>query len=111
MAIEESQECLLRTILVSISGRDVVESQIRELTEEREIGLEMGLETVETPKARIDEREGDHRGRRAWDKKHGILVHEIAVGKLLPDGSGVALRREIFLIDSKLFGEVANLFL
>src|SRR5437867_4356137 len=71
----------------------------------------MGLETVETPKAGIDKREGNHRGRRAWDKKHRELVDEIAVGKLLPDGSGVTLSREIFLVDCKLFGEVANLLL
>src|SRR6266700_6562538 len=93
MAIEEPQERVLRTFLVGISRRDVVKSQIRKLTEEREIGLEMRVETVETPQARIDEREGDHRGRRAWDNEHRELVDEIAVGKLLPDGSGVALRR------------------
>jgi hypothetical protein len=79
------------------------------LAEEREIGLEVRVQTVETAQAGIDEREGDHRGRRAWDKKHRELIHEIAVGELLPDGSGVALRREVFLVDCQLLGEVANL--
>jgi len=111
MAIEEPQEGVLRTLLVCISRRDVVKSQIRKLAEEREIRLEVRVETVETPKARIDEREGNHRGRRAWDKKHRELVDEIAVGKLLPNSSGIAFCGEIFLVDSKLLGEVANLFL
>src|SRR6266481_752364 len=111
MAIEEPQEPLLRTLLVGLSRRDVVKSQIRELAEEREIGLEVRLETGETPKAGIDEREGNHRGRRARDKKHRELVHEIAVGKFLPDGPGIALHREIFLADCELLGEVANLLL
>src|SRR6266581_4891327 len=111
MAIEELQERVLRTFLVGISRRDVVKSQIRKLAEEREIGLEVRVETVETPQARIDEREGDHRGRRAWDKKHRELIDEIAVSELLPDGSGVALSREIFLVDCKLLGEVPNLLL
>src|SRR5258708_32178626 len=104
MAIEELHERLLRTDLIGFSRRDVVESQIRELGEEREISLEMRVETVETPQARIDEREGDNRGRRAWDNEHRELVDEIAVGKLLPDGSGVALRRSLFLLDFKLVG-------
>ncbi len=111
MAIEEPQKHFLRTFLVDISRSNVMESQIRELGEEREISLEMRVETVETPQARIDEREGDHRGRRAWDNEHRKLVDEIAVGELVPDGSGVALRREILLVDSKLLGEVANLVL
>src|SRR5207245_10482954 len=111
MAIEEPQERVLRTVLLGISRRNVVESQIRELTKEREIGLQVRVETVETPKTRIDEREGNHRGRRAWDKKHRELIDEIAVGELLPDGSGVALRREILLVDCELLGEMANLLL
>src|SRR6266581_9397284 len=111
MAIEEPQKHFLRTFLVDISRSNVMESQIRELGEERKIGLEMRVETVETPQARIDEREGDHRGRRAWDKKHRELIDEIAVSELLPDGSGVALSREIFLVDCKLLGEVPNLLL
>jgi hypothetical protein len=60
------------------------------MADRKEIGLEMGVETVETPKDKIDEREGNHRGRRAWDKKHRGLVDEIAVGKLLPNSSGIA---------------------
>ena len=111
MAIEESQERLLRTLLIGLPGRDVVEPQVRQLAEEREIGLEVRVQTVETAKAGIDKGEGDHRGGRAWDKKHREFIDEIAVGELLPDGSGVALRREVFLVDCELIGEVVNLLL
>lgn len=80
MVIEESHERLSRAFLVGIPRCNVVKSDARQLAEEREISLKMGVETVETLKARIDEREGDHRGRGLGEKKHGKLVDEIAVG-------------------------------
>jgi hypothetical protein len=111
VVIEESHERLSRAFLVGIPRCNVVKSDARQLAEEREISLKMGVETVETLKARIDEREGDQRGRGLGEKKHGKLVDEIAVGELLPDSSRIALGREIFLIDLQLLGEVADLLL
>ena len=111
MAIEKSQERQLRAFLIGIPSRNVVKSHARELAEEREIGLQMGVETVETLKAGIDEREGDHRGRGLGNKKHREFVDKIAIGEPLLDGSSIALGREIFLVDAELFSEVADLVL
>jgi len=71
----------------------------------------MGVETVETLKARINEGEGDHRGRALGNKEHREFVDEIAIGEVPLDGSGIALGGEIFLIDPQLLGEVAHLLL
>jgi hypothetical protein len=93
MAIEEPEECLLRTLLEVISRRDVVESEIIKLAEDGEISIEVDLKTVETPEARINKRKRDHRGRGLGDEKHRKFVDEVAVGEPLPDGSGIALGR------------------
>ena len=102
---------MLRTLVEGISRRDVVESQAGKLAEEGEIGTEVGLKTVETPKARIDKREGDHRGRGLGNKKHRKFIDKISVGEPLSDGSRIALGREVFLVDSELLSEIANLLL
>jgi len=111
MAIEESQERLLCAFLIGIPRRNIVKSHARESAVKRKIGLQMGVETVETLKTRIDEREGGHRERSVGEKKHRELVDEIAIGEPLLYGSGIALGREIFLIDAELPGEVAELLL
>ncbi len=70
----------------------------------------MGLETVEAFKTGINESEGDHRGSSEIRQDvHGELVHEIAVGVPLTDGSGVTLGRQIFLFDAELLGKETDL--
>jgi len=55
----------------------------------------MGLETLEAFKARVNKGEGDHRGKSRIRKEiHGELVHKIAIGMPLADGTSVTLGRQ-----------------
>src|SRR6202140_5046887 len=72
----------------------------------------MCLETTQAFEAGIDETECHHRGRRSLGVvEHGEFIDEIAVGKVVLDGPGIALGRKDFLVDSKLVAEVAELLL
>src|SRR5713101_8211909 len=106
MALEETHEQLPSFVLVRVPCCDVVKIQLGKLAEERNVCVQVGLETVEAFEAGINEREGGHRGRRGIrQEEHGKLVDEIAVGEPLADGSGVTLGRQIFLIHAELLGE------
>ena len=110
MAIKLAHEYLPRPVVVSFPCRDVVKPHALELEEQRQVGLKMGLGTVEAFKARINEREGHHRGRRGVRQQiHWELVDEIAIGMPLADGTGVTLCRQIFLVDAELLGEETDL--
>src|SRR5207245_3210999 len=74
--------------------------------EETRIGQQMGLETVQDAKSGIDEREGNHRGREgAGTEEHGELVHKIALGRSVVNGSGVTLPGQEFFRDVQSLAE------
>src|SRR6267143_779133 len=72
--------------------RNVDEPYLGKRFEQTSISQQMGLETVQDAKSGIYEREGSHRGREgAREKEHRELVHEIALGRSVVNGSGVTL--------------------
>src|SRR5205807_5987063 len=72
--------------------RNIDEPYLGKRFEQTSIGQQMGLETVQDAKSGIDEGEGNHRGSEgAGTEEHRELVHEIALGRSVVNGSGVAL--------------------
>src|SRR5712692_7811039 len=107
-----SRKKLLRAFEVRVAGRDVIQTDLRELRKKGQVGVHVCLEAIQAFKAGIDETECHHRGRRSLGVvEHGEFVHEIAVGEAVLDGPGIALGGEDFLIDSELVAEVAQLLL
>src|SRR6266481_1389882 len=90
--------------------RNIDEPHLGKRFEQTSISQQMGLETVQDAKSGIDEREGDHRGREgAGTEEHGELVHEIALGRSVVNGSGVTLPGQEFFRDVQLLAEVVQL--
>src|SRR5438309_1353648 len=90
----------------------LVETELRELGEKRQVSIQMSLEAIHTFKPRIDETEGHHRGERDGGVvKHGEFVDEIAVGEIALDSPGVAFVGQEFLADSQLVAEERELLL
>lgn len=111
VAVEDTQEEVFGMLPVLLMGRDVVETQLGKLEKEWAVGIQMGLETVETFKARINERKGDHRWCRGIPRQeHREFVDEVTVGELAADGAGIVLGRQVFLVDPQSLGEEADLF-
>src|SRR6516165_348808 len=111
VAVEETQEEVFGLLPVLLLGSDVVETQLGKLEKERGVGIQMGLETVQAFKPRINERKGNHR----WiggipRQEHRKFVDEVTVGELAANGSGIALGRQVFHVDPQLLGEQADLF-
>src|SRR5437016_1076148 len=89
--------------------RNVDEPYLGKRFEKTSISQQMGLETVQDAKSGIDEREGSHRGREgAREKEHRELVHEIALGRSVVNGSGVTLLGQEFFRDVQLLAEVVQ---
>src|ERR1700722_11503954 len=92
------------------TGGNIDEPYLGKRFEKTSISLQMGLETVQDAKSGIDEGEGNHRGREgARREEHGELVHEIALGRCVVNGSGVTLSGQEFFRDVQLLAEVVQL--
>src|SRR6266480_5078945 len=89
--------------------RNIDEPYLGKRFEQTSISQQMGLETVQDAKSGIYEREGNHRGREGTGtEEHGELVHEIALGRSVVNGSGVTLPGQEFFRDVQLFAEVVQ---
>src|SRR5207247_6945805 len=89
--------------------RNIDEPYLGKRFEQTSISQQMGLETVQDAKSGIDEREGNHRGREgAGTEEHRELVHKIALGRSVVNGSGVPLPGQEFFRDVQLFAEVVQ---
>src|SRR5204863_7461695 len=94
------------------TSRNIDEPHLGKRFEQTSISQQMGLETVQDAKSGIDERQGNHRGREgAGKEEHGELVHEIALGRSVLDGSGVTLPWQEFSQDVQLLAEVVQFVL
>src|ERR1700682_205343 len=90
--------------------RNIDEPYLGKRFEKTSISQQMGLEIVQDAKSGIDEREGNHRGREgAGTEEHGELVHKIALGRSVVDGSGVAFHGQEFFREGQLLTEVVQL--
>src|SRR5580700_4039655 len=68
--------------------RNIDEPYLGKRFEQTSISQQMGLETVQDAKSGIYKREGNHRGRKGDGREeHGELVHKIALGRPVLDGS------------------------
>src|SRR5712664_1449615 len=89
--------------------RNIDEPHLGKRFEQTSISQQMGLETVQNAKSGIDEGEGNHRGREgAGTEEHGELVHEIALGCSVGNGSGVTPPRQEFFREGQLLAEVVQ---
>src|SRR6266478_2105423 len=89
--------------------RNIDEPHLGKRFEQTSIGQQMGLETVQDAKPGVDVREGNHRGREGTGtEEHGELVHEVALGRSVVNGSGVALPGQEFFRDVQLLAEVVQ---
>src|SRR4029077_7093344 len=89
--------------------RNIDEPYLGKRFEETRISQQMGLEAVQDAKSGIDEGEGNHRGREgAGREEHGKLVHEIALGRCVVNGSGVTLSGQEFFRDVQLLAEAVQ---
>src|SRR6267143_939897 len=89
--------------------RNIDEPHLGKRFEQTSISQQMGLETVQDAKSGIYEREGSHREREgAREEEHRELVHEIALGRSVVDGSGVALLGQECFRDVQLLAEVVQ---
>src|SRR6267143_3631727 len=90
--------------------RNIDEPYLGKRFEQISISQQMGLETVQDAKSGIYEREGNHRGIEGAERKeHGELVHEIALGRSVVNGSRVPLPGQEFFRDVQLLAEVLQL--
>src|SRR5437762_12085805 len=86
------QKGFSRSLELRRTRRNIDEPYLGKRFEQTSISQQMGLETVQDAKSGIYEREGSHRGREgAREKEHRELVHEIALGRSVVNGSGVTL--------------------
>src|SRR6266481_5849850 len=89
--------------------RNIDEPYLGKRFEQTSISQQMGLETVQDAKSGIDEGEGNHRGREgAGKEEHGELVHKIALGRPVVNGSGVTLPGQEFFREVQLLAEVVQ---
>src|SRR6266446_10620325 len=89
--------------------RNIDEPYLGKRFEQTSISQQMGLETVQNAKSGIDEGEGNHRGREGTGtEEHGELVHEVALGRCVVNGSGVTLPGQEFFRDVQLLAEVVQ---
>src|SRR5260221_22492 len=89
--------------------RNIDEPYLGKRFEQTSISQQMGLETVQDAKSGIDEGEGNHRGREgAGTEEHGELVHKIALGRSVVNGSGIPLPGQEFFRDVQLLAEVVQ---
>src|SRR5204863_9995155 len=89
-----------RSLELRWTRRNIDEPYLGKRFEQTSISQQMGLETVQDAKSGIYEREGNHSGREGAERKeHGELVHEIALGRSVLDGSGVTLPGQEFIRD------------
>src|SRR5258708_3311140 len=89
--------------------RNIDKPHLGKRFEETRISQQVGLETVQNAKSGIYEREGDHRGREgAGTEEHGKLVHKIALGRSVVNGSGVPLPGQEFFRDVQLLAEAVQ---
>src|SRR6267143_807035 len=110
--LERPMKQLLGALEIRVAGCDVVETELRELREERQVRIQMRPEAIHAFKPRINETEGRHRRKRdARVIKHREFIHEIAVGGVALDGPRVALVWQDFLVDSQLITEERELLL
>src|SRR5580704_12239607 len=90
--------------------RNIDEPYLGKRFEKTSISQQMGLETVQDAESGIYEGEGNHRGREgAGREEHGELIHEIALGRGVLNGSGVTLAGQEFFRDVQLLAEVVQL--
>src|SRR5437762_4796655 len=103
------QKGFSRNLELRWTRRNIDEPYLGKRFEQTSIRQQMGLETVQNAKSGIDEREGNHRGREgAGREEHGELVHEIALGRSVGNGSGVPLPGQEFFRDVQLLAEVVQ---
>src|SRR5437660_357157 len=89
--------------------RNIDEPHLGKRFEKTSISQQMGLETVQDAKSGIDEREGNHRGREGTGtEEHGELVHKIALGRSVVDGSGEAFHGQELFREVQLLAEVVQ---
>src|SRR3984893_9494049 len=89
--------------------RNIDEPYFGKRFEKTSISQQMGLETVQDAKSGIDESEGNHRGREvAGTEEHGELVHKIALGRSVVNGSGVTLPGQEFFRNVQLLAEAVQ---
>src|SRR5258706_6265089 len=101
---------LLRSLEIRVAGCNVVETELRELREKRQVRIQVSPEAVHAFKPRIDETERHHRGdRRRRVVEHREFVDEIAVGEVALDRPRVTLVWQDFLVDSHLVTEGSEL--
>src|SRR5437667_453090 len=106
-AAYSGQKGFSRNLELRRTRRNIDEPYLGKRFEKTSISQQMGLETVQDAESRIDEREGNHRGREgAGREEHGELVHEIALGRSVVNGSGVTLPGQEFFRDVQLLAEV-----
>ncbi len=109
LSSEGGQKGFPRRFELRWTRRNVDEPYLGKRFEQTSISQQMGLETVQDAKSGIYEREGNHRGREGAERKeHGELVHEIALGRSVLDGSGVTLHGQEFFRDVQLLAEVVQ---
>jgi hypothetical protein len=98
-------EQLLGTLEIRVSGCNVVETELRQLREKRQVRVQMSPEAVHAFKPRIDETECHHRGKRNGRVvEHGKFIDEIAIGEVALDSPGVAFVGQDFLVDALIPG-------
>src|SRR5256885_15024969 len=97
------------TLELRWTRRNIDEPQLGKCFEQTSISQQMGLETIQDAKSGIDEREGNHRGSEgAGREEHGELVHKIALGRSVVNGSGVTLPGQEFFREVQLLAEVVQ---
>ena len=105
-------EHLFCALEVRVACRHIVQTKLWQSSEQRQVGVQMGLEAIHAFKSRIDETECHHRRKREQGVvEHGKFIHEIAVGMLVFDCSRIALVGQDFLVDSHLIAEESKLLL
>src|SRR6267378_6006136 len=93
-------------------ARNVDETEVGKLTEERLVLPEMSNKSRERFEPRIDIGKRDHRGEAGTGRteKQWELVHEIAQGRLAGGSTHVQLHRKAGLFDAQLVAEIGDLF-
>src|SRR5260370_8318196 len=111
-SLESAMEQFFGAFEIRVSGRNVIQTELRKLGEKRQVRVYMSPQAIHALKPRISETEGHHRGERdGWVVEHGEFIHEIAVGEVALDGPRVALVWQDFLVDSQLIAEERELLL
>src|SRR5207302_4292897 len=89
--------------------RNIDEPHLGKRFKQTSISQQMGLETVQNAKSGIDEREGNHReSEGTGTEEHGELVHEVALGRCVVNGSGVTLPGQEFFREVQLLAEAVQ---